>query len=42
MHQSRVQHAVDPGVREALEAEARAEREKLTAERERKIEKIRG
>ncbi|HUR33723.1 MAG TPA: hypothetical protein VM032_07995 [Vicinamibacterales bacterium] len=42
MHQSRLQKVMDPAGRDALEAEARAERERLTAERERKIEKIRG
>jgi len=31
----------DPSAREALEAELRAERERLVNERERKIEKVR-
>jgi hypothetical protein len=40
LHESRVRH-LDPSAREALDAEWRAERERLTQERDRKIEKIR-
>lgn len=41
MHQSRVAKIIDPAGREALDAEFRMENERLTAERDRKIEKIR-
>lgn len=41
MHQSRLQKMLDPAGREALENEFRVERERLTRERDRKVEKIR-
>ena len=41
MHQSRLQKMPDPAGREALENEFRVERERLTRERDRKVEKIR-
>jgi hypothetical protein len=41
LHQSRLQTSLDPGSRDALEAEWRADRERLVAERDRKIEKAR-
>jgi len=41
MHESRIRNVADPSAREALEAELRAERERLVNERERKIEKVR-
>jgi hypothetical protein len=41
LHQSRLKNVPDPSAREALEAEWRADRERLVNERERKIEKIR-
>ena len=41
MHQSRLQKILDPAGREALENEFRVERERLTRERDRKVEKIR-
>lgn len=41
LHQSRVQNIPDPSVKEALDAEWRADRERLTAERDRKIERLR-
>lgn len=41
LHESRVRHLADLSARDALDAEWRAERERLTAERDRKIEKIR-
>src|SRR5262245_4637837 len=42
MHQSKLQTVFDPAERETLEKEYRRERERLTDERERKIEKVRG
>ena len=41
LHQSRVQRIADPSAREALDAEWRADRERLTAERDRKVARIR-
>lgn len=41
LHQSRVQRVLDPSAKDALDAEWRADRERLTNERERKIERIR-
>lgn len=41
LHDSRVRQLPDPAAREALDAEWRADRERLTSERDRKIEKIR-
>ena len=41
LHQSRLQRVPDPSAIEALSAEWRAERERLTAERDRKVERIR-
>ena len=41
LHQSRVQRIPDPSAREALDAEWRADRERLTAERDRKVARIR-
>lgn len=41
LHESRVRHLADPSARDTLEAEWRADRERLIAERDRKIEKIR-
>jgi hypothetical protein len=41
MHLSRLQKMPDPAGREALETEFRVERERLTRERDRKVEKIR-
>lgn len=41
MLQSRLSQVFDPSAREALEAEVRGERERLTAERDRRIEQIR-
>lgn len=41
MLQSRLSQVFDPSAREALEAEVRAERERLTAERDRRIDQIR-
>lgn len=41
MHQSKLRAVFDPADREALELEYRRERERLTDERERKIEKVR-
>jgi hypothetical protein len=41
LHQSRLQNMPDPAGRDALEAEWRMDRERLTAERDRKIEKVR-
>ncbi|MFN7981669.1 MAG: hypothetical protein U0Q11_07405 [Vicinamibacterales bacterium] len=41
LHQSRVARIGDPSAVEALGAEWRAERERLTAERDRKVERIR-
>lgn len=41
MHQSKLGQVFDPGAREALEAEFRGDKERLTNERERKIEAIR-
>ena len=41
MHLSRLQNMPDPAGREALENEFRVEKERLTRERDRKVEKIR-
>lgn len=41
LHQSRVRRTADPAAREALEEEYRRDRERLTADRDGKIEKIR-
>ena len=41
MHLSRLQNMPDPAGREVLENEFRVERERLTRERDRKVEKIR-
>ena len=41
LHQSKMRSAFDPEVRETLTAEYRRDRERLTSERDRKIEKIR-
>jgi hypothetical protein len=41
MHQSRLQHTMDPAAREVLDQEWRADRERLTAERDSRVEKIR-
>jgi hypothetical protein len=41
MHQSKLKAVVDPAERETLELEYRRERERLSDERERKVEKIR-
>ena len=41
-HQDRLRVTFDPAVREALDAEYRRERERLTAEMDAKIEKARG
>lgn len=41
LHHSALQRAPDPSVQEALVAEWRADRERLTGERDRKIERIR-
>lgn len=41
MHQSRLQKTFDPAAREALDAEFRADKERLAAERERKVEQVR-
>jgi hypothetical protein len=41
MHQSRLQKLADPGAQEALDAEFRENRERLTSERDRKIESVR-
>ena len=41
LHQSRVQRIADPSAREALDAEWRADRERLTAERDRKVARVR-
>jgi len=41
MHQSRLQKMFDPAGREALEAQFRTDKERLVAERERKIELVR-
>ena len=41
MHLSHLQKALDPASQETLEAGFRAEKERLTRERDRKIEKIR-
>jgi len=41
MHESALRRLLEPEPRAALEQEYRRERERLTAERERKIEKIR-
>lgn len=41
MHQSRSAAAPDPAVRGALDAEFRAEKERLASERDRRIEKVR-
>lgn len=41
LHQSRMQRVADPSAVDALSAEWRAERERLSAERDRKVERIR-
>jgi len=41
LHQSRLRKSVDPAEREALQEEYRRDRERLTTERDNKIEKIR-
>jgi len=41
LHQSRVQRVADPSTVDALGAEWRSERERLSAERDRKVERIR-
>ena len=41
MHLSHLQKALDPGARETLETQFRVERERLTRERDRKVEQIR-
>lgn len=41
LHQSRLRKTFDPAERETIEAELRRERERLSSEREAKIEKIR-
>lgn len=41
LHQSALRKTVDPGEREAIEAESRRERERLVSERDAKIKKIR-
>ena len=40
-HQAAAAAAFDPSVREALDAEYRQDRERLTSERDRKIERVR-
>ena len=42
LHQSRLRALVDPAEREAREEEYRRDRDRLTSERDHKIEKIRG
>jgi LPS O-antigen subunit length determinant protein (WzzB/FepE family) len=42
LHQSALRKLLEPEAREVLEQEYRRERERLTSERDRKIEKIRG
>jgi hypothetical protein len=41
LHQSRLKSIADPAGRDALDAEWRSSRERLTSERDRKIERIR-
>jgi hypothetical protein len=41
LHQSRTRGIADPGARDTLDAEWRAERERLIADRDRKIDTIR-
>jgi hypothetical protein len=41
LHQSRMRSSMDPAVRETLEQEYRRDRERLTSERDAKIERIR-
>jgi hypothetical protein len=41
LHQSRLRASMDPAEREAISQEYRRERERLTSERDRKIEKAR-
>jgi hypothetical protein len=41
LHQSRMRRTFDPAERETLEAELRRDRERLTSERDAKIERIR-
>jgi len=41
LHQSRQAQTSDPASRDALDAEWRSDRERLTTERDRKIEKVR-
>jgi hypothetical protein len=42
LHQSALRKLLEPEAREVLEQEYRRDRERLTSERDRKIEKIRG
>lgn len=41
LHQSRVAAMPDPGAREAFEAEWRQDKERLVAERDRKVQRVR-
>jgi hypothetical protein len=41
LHQSNLRKTGDPAAREAIDREWRSERERLTAERDRKIQKVR-
>jgi hypothetical protein len=41
LHQSRMRHTADPAARETMDQEYRRDRERLTSERDAKIEKIR-
>jgi hypothetical protein len=41
LHESRLQQTLDPAERDAMRAEWRADRDRLSGERDRKIEKIR-
>ena len=41
LHRSTLRATVDPGERDGLEADYRRERERLTSERDRKIDKLR-
>lgn len=41
LHESRVRQLADPAARDTLDSEWRVDRERLVAERDRKIEKIR-
>ena len=40
LHQSRMRHSVDPAARETMDQEYRRHRERLTSERDAKIERI--